>query len=272
MPEDLYRTILNDDTPLFYERLSDYLSVLGNPTRLKILKIIEKNPKDIREISNEIGTSYENTKKHLNKLLKIGLIRKDAGVGKPTSKGIHAVWKYSTIPGGLELIARNVGSFCNMEIKNPELASRLVEIRKMIDDEISSDMPVLVLLGGTDDGRVYTVRKNTVRLGRYDPFAKGIFDEENDIVLDDDYRGVTRISKPHAVIILEDGVWCIMDEGSTGGTSVNGKLIGKSVRTVLSDGDMIELGAGEGMASFVFHLKKNSDTADENNLSSGDEI
>ena len=84
-----------------------------------------------------------------------GLIRKDAGVGKPTSKGIHAVWKYSTIPGGLELIARNVGSFCNMEIKNPELASRLVEIRKMIDDEISSDMPVLVLLGGTDDGRVY---------------------------------------------------------------------------------------------------------------------
>ena len=40
--------------------------------------------------------------------------------------------------------ARNVGSFCNMEIKNPELASRLVEIRKMIDDEISSDMPVLV--------------------------------------------------------------------------------------------------------------------------------
>ena len=98
------------------------------------------------------------------------------------------------------------------------------------------------------------------------------FDEENDIVLDDDYRGVTRISKPHAVIILEDGVWCIMDEGSTGGTSVNGKLIGKSVRTVLSDGDMIELGAGEGMASFVFHLKKNSDTADENNLSSGDEI
>ena len=50
MPDDLYRTILNDDSPLFYERLSDYLGVLGNPTRLKILKIIEKNPKDIREI------------------------------------------------------------------------------------------------------------------------------------------------------------------------------------------------------------------------------
>ncbi|WP_048150137.1 FHA domain-containing protein [Methanolacinia paynteri] len=271
MPDDLYRTILNDDSPLFYERLSDYLSVLGNPTRLKILKIIERNPKDIREISNEIGTSYENTKKHLNKLLKIGLIKKDAGVGKPTSKGIHAVWKYSTIPGGLELIARNVGSFCNMEIKNPELASRLVEIRKMIDDELSSDMPVLVLLGGTDDGRVYMVRKNTVRLGRYDPSAKGIFDEENDIVLDDDYRGVTRISKPHAVIILEEGVWCIRDEGSTGGTSVNGKSVEKSVETVLSDGDMIELGTGEGMASFVFHLK-NSEIANENNHDSGDEI
>jgi pSer/pThr/pTyr-binding forkhead associated (FHA) protein len=111
-----------------------------------------------------------------------------------------------------------------------------------------------------------------VRLGRYDPSAKGIFDEEKDIVLNDDYKGVTRISKPHAVIILEDGSWYIRDEGSTGGTSVNGKVIEKSLKTVLSDGDMIELGAGEGMASFVFHLKIHADMADGKTCDRVDEI
>jgi Fic family protein len=36
-------------------------------------------PRDARAISKEIETSYENTKKHLDKLLSIGVIKKDAG-------------------------------------------------------------------------------------------------------------------------------------------------------------------------------------------------
>jgi len=255
MPDDIYRTIINDDKNGFYENLSEYLSVLGNPTRLRILKLVENNPKDIREISNEIETSSENTKKHLDKLLKIGIIKKEAGMGKPTSKGIHAVWKYSAIPGGLELIARNIGNFCNMEIKNPEMADRLLEIRKMVDKEMSADMPVLVILGGDDDGKVFLIKKDKVRIGRYDPSAKGLFDEEYDIVLNDEYRAVTRVSKPHAVIFKENNDWRILDTESSGGTFLNNKDIGKSHRISLSDGDMIDLGKGEGSASFIFHLK-----------------
>ena len=44
-------------------------------------------------------TSYENTKKHLDKLMSIGVIKKEAGLGAPTSKGIHPVWQYSLVPG-----------------------------------------------------------------------------------------------------------------------------------------------------------------------------
>lgn len=264
MADDIFRTIVRDDAAGDYDKLSDYLNVLGNPTRLRILKIIENKPKDIREISSEIGTSYENTKKHLNKLLKVGIIRKEAGTGKPTSKGVHAVWKYSTVSGGLELVARNIGSFCNMEIKNPELSDRLLEVRKMIDEEVSSGMPVLVLLGGADDGRIYPVMRRTVRIGRFDPSAKGIFDEEYDIVLDEDYRGVTRISKPHATIIVEDERCSLRDDGSTGGTRVNGKDIEEFVEIALFDGDVIELGTGEENASFVFHLRGHEDVSQEN--------
>ncbi|WOF15457.1 FHA domain-containing protein [Methanoplanus sp. FWC-SCC4] len=260
MPDDTYKTIVSDDESGFFENLSEYLNVLGNPTRLKILKLIENNPKDIREISGGIETSYENTKKHLDKLLRIGIIKKEAGMGKPTSKGIHAVWKYSTIPGGMELVARNIGNFCNMEIKNPDIQERLQNIRKMIDDEMAGDMPVLVLLGGEDDGRAYILKRNESKLGRYDPTAKGLFDEDSDIVLKDSYRAVTRVSKPHAVIFKDKEYWLIKDAGSAGGTFLNNHDLIKSSGAILKDGDMIDLGKGEGKATLVFHQKKSQNS------------
>ncbi|MBR6496900.1 MAG: winged helix-turn-helix transcriptional regulator, partial [Methanomicrobium sp.] len=67
-------TIAISNDPDFYEDLSEYLNVLSNPTRLKILKLIEHQPKEVREIAKEIDTSYENTKKHLDKLLNTGVI------------------------------------------------------------------------------------------------------------------------------------------------------------------------------------------------------
>ena len=54
---------------------------------LRILKFLEKKPRDARGISKEIETSYENTKKHLDKLLSIGVIKKEAGLGAPTQRG-----------------------------------------------------------------------------------------------------------------------------------------------------------------------------------------
>ena len=62
-------------------------------------------------------TSYENTKKHLDKLMSIGVIKKEAGLGAPTSKGIHPVWQYSLVPGGLESIIRNLGLFSNTRVQ-----------------------------------------------------------------------------------------------------------------------------------------------------------
>jgi hypothetical protein len=100
----------------FLQELSEYLDVLSNSVRLRILKLIEKKPKDARTISHEIETSYENTKKHLDKLLSIGLIRKEAGIGKPTSKGVHPVWEYSLVPGALEAVTRNLALFSNTPI------------------------------------------------------------------------------------------------------------------------------------------------------------
>jgi predicted transcriptional regulator len=84
--DDSRTLILGTDTDDLKE-LSEYLDVLSSSTRLKILKVIERRPKDVRQISYEIETSYENTKKHLDKLMSIGVVRKEAGSHGRPQKG-----------------------------------------------------------------------------------------------------------------------------------------------------------------------------------------
>jgi len=72
-------TILIDEKTIFLSDLPMYLDILGSDVRLRILKFAATSPKDIREISNEIETSLENTKRHLDKLMSIGIIKQEAG-------------------------------------------------------------------------------------------------------------------------------------------------------------------------------------------------
>lgn len=249
-------TYVISEDPDFLEELSEYLDVLSSTTRLKILKSIERKPKDIREISSEIETSYENTKKHLDKLLKTGVIKKEAGLSKPTSKGIHPVWKYSLIPGGMEAIIRNLGLFSNISISlsNEALVQRLDEVKEMFAEEMEGQggsTPFLMILGGSEDGRIYPLKGSTLRIGRYDPEMPARLNSDEDIVLPEEYGAVTRISKPHAVFIKVKGAWHIEDCGSTGGTFVNMIQVEHGQRILLHDGDLIFFSKGVKGAQFV---------------------
>lgn len=253
--------IIREDSD-FYEELSEYLDVLGSSTRLRILKSIEKKPKDVREISAEIETSYENTKKHLDKLLKTGVIKKEAGLSKPTSKGVHPVWKYSLIPGGLEAIIRNLGVFSNIHLTltDQELKSRLDEVREIVSEELMDTTPVLMLIGGPDDGKVFPLTRDMVSIGRVDTSATSLYDSETDVVLSEIYVAVTRISKPHARIIRTNTTWFIEDCGSTGGTYVNSESLVKGERVKLQNGDLIDLAKGIKGARFVFTLPQSRES------------
>ncbi|MDT8357565.1 MAG: FHA domain-containing protein [Methanomicrobiaceae archaeon] len=245
-------TIVLEEEPDFYEELSEYLEVLGSATRLKIIKSIEKKPKDIREISSEIETSYENTKKHLDKLLRAGVIKKEAGLSRPTAKGVHPVWKYSLIPGGLEAIIRNLGVFSNMgpALSRRDMAGRIREVQEIVAGELGELPPALLLLGGASDGQVYVLTKPETRIGRADPKAAGVHDQ--DVMLAEDYGAVTRITKPHAVIQKRGPGCYIEDRGSTGGTVLNGKPLIPGVEVLLQNGDVIDLGKGNQAATLVF--------------------
>jgi len=227
----------------FLQELSEYLDVLSNSVRLRILKLIEKKPKDARTISHEIETSYENTKKHLDKLLSIGLIRKDAGIGKPTSKGVHPVWEYSLVPGALEAVTRNLALFSNTPITsdNRVLSEKVAEVRGKFREEFGT-IPALLVMGGSDDGTIFPIRAPVTLLGRKDPGAR--VTDRDAITLSEEYRAVTRVSHPHARIVEQQGEYYLEDRESTGGTYLNGRKLLEGERVLLTDGALIDLAKG----------------------------
>jgi DNA-binding transcriptional ArsR family regulator len=257
---DKFRTIegLEDLDPL--AELSEYLDVLSNGTRLKILKCLEKRSGTTREISREVETSYENTKKHLDRLCQIGVIKKEAGITDPRLKGVQLFWKYSLVPGGLELIVRNLGLFSHMKmhIVRDDLSEKIDETRKMISLELFGNEPVLIVLGGQNDGLVFPLKSDTIRVGRIDPEKQELINPEGDLVLSRDYSSVSRVSRPHALLTRQDNHWCIGDGGSSGGTSVNKKTLGRNQRVPLNDGDLIELSKGSTGAKLLLILPADS--------------
>jgi len=245
-PEDKSPTIVARSTSDSLDELSEYLDVLSSSARLRILKFLEKRPGDVRAISQEIDTSYENTKKHLDKLLGIGVIKKEAGLGSPTSKGIHPVWQYSLVPGGLEAIIRNLGLFSNKKVQILEtgINSRLASVKGTLSKEFMGNMPAAIVLGGAMDGRAFILKKTETNIGRADT-EKPVQDiPSDDIVLSGEYTAVTRVSHPHGRLILDKGAWFVEDCGSTGGTLLNNKQIGKNIRVQVHDGDLLELSRG----------------------------
>jgi hypothetical protein len=245
-PADKCPTIIIHEDSDSLEELSEYLDVLSSSARLRILKFLEKKPRDARAISKEIETSYENTKKHLDKLLSIGVIKKEAGLGAPTSKGIHPVWEYSVVPGGLEAIIRNLGLFSNtrVQVMGSEISSRLEKVKNTLSKEVLGNSPSAIVLGGPDDGKVFMLKHDHIRIGRIDPENQSAFSPEDDIVFSDGYTAVTRVSKPHGKFLRLNNVWHIEDCGSTGGTRLNNRRLEKNTSISIHDGDLIEFSKG----------------------------
>ncbi|MDD4300286.1 MAG: FHA domain-containing protein [Methanomicrobium sp.] len=238
-------TIFIESDDDFLDELSEYLDVLSNPARLKILKCIENKPRDVREISYMIGISYENTKKHIQRLHLAGVIRKETGISSRKSKGVHPVWKYSIMPGGLEAVFKNLQIFndVNLMPDNKVLADRVKVLKGQISDEMKGDIPVVFIVGGPHDGAAFLLNHKTIRVGRNDNDQTYV-PEDGDVVFPEFYGAVSRITKPHCMLYDEGSEWYIEDTKSTGGTFLNGQLLKKGIRHKLKDGDAIELSRG----------------------------
>lgn len=97
----------------------------------------------------------------------------------------------------------------------------------MVNTSRESSVPTLSMVTGPNQGAVFSLDQPIVILGR---------GGAADITLPD-----TSVSRRHAQLSLEDGVWGVLDLDSANGTFVNGRRI--SQRTPLAHGDSLRLGA-----------------------------
>jgi DNA-binding transcriptional ArsR family regulator len=249
------KTISISSDPVFIEELSEYLEVLSNPVRLQILKFIEREPKEITSIAEHIGMSYQNTKKHLDRLVSTSLVQRGAGFGRETDRGIAPVWKYSLADGGLENLTRTLGVFSSIAtpMGYSDITGRIREVRQALHEGGDAGGPVLYVIGGPSDGTSFILRNERIPMGREDPDHPPTGDESM-VVLPDEYRAVTRVNKPHAFLMRSVESWEIEDNASTGGTFLNSRRLDPFKRTPLANGDVIDLSVGANAARFLFIL------------------
>jgi DNA-binding transcriptional ArsR family regulator len=247
------KTISVSSDPQFLEELSEYLEVLSNPVRLKILKFIEPGPKEITAIAEHVGMTYQNTKKHLDRLVAMSLIKRDAGFGRETDRGIAPVWKYSLAEGGLTNLTKTLGIFSSIPVAPGynDIRKRIAEVRASVTAAAGLQSPVLILMGGVADGRVFPLASDRILLGREDP-GHLLPGTVTAVSLPEQYLAVTRVNRPHATIHRSGNVWEIEDSGSTGGTFVNSDRLAPGKKTMIAHGDLIDLSVGTHAARFLF--------------------
>lgn len=245
-------TVLLNSEDNVIDELSTYLEVLRSPVRLKIVKILEKKPMDARSVAGEIHTSYENTKKHLDRLLAIGVITKKAGLGRETSKGVHPVWLYEPREDGLTSIARDLLIFSNEGTieKSSSLDKQISDVQRNVLFLISEGNPLITIIGGPDNGKVFPLIEAETGIGRGEPGFEP--ESKKSFILSPAYRAVTRIRKPHGLFFKEGDNIFYSDEESTGGSYLNNKRLTPKSRVLLTDSDRLSLGEGTYHAEILF--------------------
>jgi ABC transport system ATP-binding/permease protein len=110
--------------------------------------------------------------------------------------------------------------------KEKEVKATQQEIKAVPQETLKQTLrPKLCLISGPLAGKTFTIQQDEILLGRTD---------ENDIILTH-----PSISRNHAKISLQNGIYNIVDLGSANGVRVNGEEYGK---TDLKPGDKIDLG------------------------------
>lgn len=226
------------------EEVAEYFSVLGNETRLKMLKLIENEAKDIRMIARilrerwDIEVAVPNTRKHLKKLIGIGVVTKYPAVRKDDGQ---IVMYYRCVSGSFDAVLKNLSVLSGYGSEADTIGFE--EIKKIDETakKILEEFPLktkLVLLDGEDVVYEYPLGEKSVRIGRIHP-------DKNDISLPDTDRTVGRTQSR---IIYESGRYYLEDIGSKNGTYLMDQQqkqfvkLEQGERVELNDGDIMRLG------------------------------
>lgn len=211
------------------------MKALSNERRRKVILFLRSGEKTKREIKSEIKCSIEATRRHLQLLKEIGIIRVFRREG---DDGILRNY-YVLVPGRLEATAENLAiwtllakpevsipgrvirkrvtwdkeglSYCVAKLPEYSAREKLKYLIKRLGLAVEREVPCVIVESPIDYGREYSINKDCVTIGS---------NENNDIVI----RMDPYVSPHHARILRERytnmDLYLIEDLNSKRGTLV----------------------------------------------------
>ena len=244
------------------DMISTKLSAVNNKVRFSILEILrdfhnlyvdennnfKKDPYYSREINSLLLNNYDINitpqmlGQHIKQLMEADLIEEISVKREiPNRVGQRAVKAYVLKEDAFEDL------FLEINFLSQELLSffDLYNVNRRFHDE---DNCVFTIFNGVDKGKTFKVNKNeTVLIGRKDNF------KESDlasfaILLDNSYKSVSSVGKPHLKVFYKDDAWCILDESSLNGTFIGDRKVPTGVEIKLKNNSFLKLSKGNGGA------------------------
>jgi len=231
-----------------------FFETLQDPLSLSILACLMKEHEKTSILAHMMNIPESDIEKHLNSLIETGLVIRWPVIS-PGEDEPELIWLYSTpasliqsIMGECELIERDLSLVQN------GLAEIAEQTMKKMKEYLGQPDSSLVILGGEGDGMVFELKYQTLSVGREDSQGMGGIEPNRDIIIPGSYRGVTRISKPHAIITRVYPDWYIEDCNSSGGTYLNNEMLKPFRRYRIRNQDIIVLGSGSRAARLRAHI------------------
>jgi hypothetical protein len=230
-----------------------YARILTNPLNWHIIRLLDIEAMDVRVLSSQLyrqqiterPLSRQAIMKHLRQLLQIGVIRRKAGI-----RDNRTVTQYVIVPEGIETILQSLNTLQNYELVIT-LQPSLTRISSDFETYLRS-FHRLRILNGPDAGRIFRLRKDSIRIGRIDSHNIAAYDPEHDIVLSQHYQAVSRVSKPHASLTFHDNAWYLEHQGGVNGTFLESQPLRPHEPIKLPDRCRINLARGAKGAQLVF--------------------
>lgn len=206
-------------------RMAKWLRALGSPVRLEMLWYLTR-PHYLEEIASHLKLTRQSARKHLDKLVAIGVLEKRGGM-----RDSGPVTEYLLNPQALFLLYdefEKLGSL-RSERRGPLLAPTMAE-------------PGRRPLGGKDAGPcLYVVRG--LHTGQRFPLSQGREvnigrDPRCDFVVDHD----PFVSNRHAGVRWDHGRFVLADFRSMNGTMHNWGLLPRGLEVPLAHGDLVGVG------------------------------
>jgi ArsR family transcriptional regulator len=101
--------------------LANALKLLGDDTRLRILRLIAREPLNVSEVTSILGLAQSGISRHLSLLKKAGLVEERR----------EGVWSYYQVPGVLSLLDRDLPAHAASAEGNGESAEPDPELRQV---------------------------------------------------------------------------------------------------------------------------------------------